>query len=158
MDDFKDDEITNVDGLRAWTFRVDGKPMGWQRAGRSGATYFTQKETAAAQRMVRRAARAAGVEVIDGAVNMQCLALFALPEKMAASSKAADKEEISQRMSGNRWHLQKPDDDNIGKLVRDALNGVAYHDDAQVCGGGGVVKRWTDGAPSLTITITELPR
>ena len=40
-----------------------------------------------------------------------------------------------RRRDGNSHaDLQKPDSDNIAKLVLDALNGVAYEDDSQVVG------------------------
>ena len=32
-----------------------------------------------------------------------------------------------------KWHVFKPDSDNLAKGVKDALNGIAYVDDAQVC-------------------------
>lgn len=31
------------------------------------------------------------------------------------------------------WHDRRPDTDNLAKSVMDALSGVAWHDDAQVC-------------------------
>jgi Holliday junction resolvase RusA-like endonuclease len=31
------------------------------------------------------------------------------------------------------WRDQKPDADNLTKTVMDAMNGVAWRDDAQVC-------------------------
>ena len=31
------------------------------------------------------------------------------------------------------WHTSKPDMDNLEKSVLDALNGIAYKDDSQVC-------------------------
>jgi Holliday junction resolvase RusA-like endonuclease len=31
------------------------------------------------------------------------------------------------------WHTSKPDIDNIQKGLKDALNGVAYIDDSQIC-------------------------
>jgi Holliday junction resolvase RusA-like endonuclease len=33
---------------------------------------------------------------------------------------------------GSYVHTQKPDIDNLAKLATDALNGLAYHDDAQI--------------------------
>lgn len=33
------------------------------------------------------------------------------------------------------WPHVKPDDDNLRKLVLDAMNGTFWHDDAQICGG-----------------------
>ena len=31
------------------------------------------------------------------------------------------------------WHISRPDGDNLAKSIKDALNGVAYRDDSQVC-------------------------
>lgn len=59
------------------------------------------------------------------------------------------------REDAPRWHAQRPDTDNLVKLVKDALNGVAWHDDAQVS----VVrasKRWTTGDGHTRLTITRL--
>jgi Holliday junction resolvase RusA-like endonuclease len=46
----------------------------------------------------------------------------------------------------------KPDFDNIAKLVSDALNGIAYKDDSQICYGV-VQKRWADVAETV-VTVT----
>lgn len=32
-----------------------------------------------------------------------------------------------------KWHTSKPDLDNLEKGIKDALNGIAYKDDSQVC-------------------------
>ena len=32
-----------------------------------------------------------------------------------------------------RWSTKRPDSDNIIKIILDALNGVCYHDNAQIC-------------------------
>ena len=32
-----------------------------------------------------------------------------------------------------KWHISRPDGDNLAKSIKDALNGVAYRDDSQVC-------------------------
>lgn len=32
-----------------------------------------------------------------------------------------------------KWHISRPDADNLSKSIKDALNGVAYKDDSQVC-------------------------
>jgi Holliday junction resolvase RusA-like endonuclease len=52
---------------------------------------------------------------------------------------------------GQLYHTQKPDKDNIEKLIVDALNGFAWADDAQVQGGG--VKRW--GSPARLDIVLE---
>ena len=50
--------------------------------------------------------------------------------------------------------MKKPDWDNVAKAVCDALNGIAYHDDAQIVFGS-VVKVWGD-RPRLEIKIAEV--
>lgn len=52
-------------------------------------------------------------------------AYFAIPQS-AGKKKSADME------SGGIRPTKKPDTDNIAKIVLDALNGLAYHDDSQV--------------------------
>ena len=32
-----------------------------------------------------------------------------------------------------KWHISRPDSDNLVKGIMDALNGIAYRDDSQVC-------------------------
>ena len=38
----------------------------------------------------------------------------------------------AKALSGELRHRSKPDADNIGKLVLDAMNGIVYRDDCQV--------------------------
>lgn len=55
----------------------------------------------------------------------------------------------------NQLCCRKPDNDNILKLVLDALNGVAYKDDTQVvrCS---CEKRWTDSEERIEIDINKI--
>lgn len=46
--------------------------------------------------------------------------------------KSTSKKKQQQMLSGEVLPLKKPDMDNIVKVVADALNGVAYHDDTQI--------------------------
>lgn len=45
------------------------------------------------------------------------------------------------RMRESEFHSCKPDDDNILKSFQDALNGIAWHDDSQICDLH-LTKRW----------------
>lgn len=38
-----------------------------------------------------------------------------------------------KKRENTTWHTSRPDSDNLLKGVKDALNGIAYIDDAQVC-------------------------
>ncbi len=46
--------------------------------------------------------------------------------------KSATKRTRNGMEAGEIYPTVKPDWDNVGKIVCDALNGIAYHDDAQV--------------------------
>lgn len=53
--------------------------------------------------------------------------------------------------------VTKPDMDNCYKLVKDALNGVLWNDDAQVC--AGFIQKWHgagDESPHVMVTVIEL--
>ena len=55
------------------------------------------------------------------------------------------------------FHSSKPDRDNLDKAVMDALKGLAWIDDSQVC--QGEIQKWIaagDEQPHALILITEL--
>lgn len=60
-------------------------------------------------------------------------------------------------MEGNKLKPVKvPDWDNIGKIICDSLNGLAYHDDAQIVEGT-VIKRYASGTePMVEVEISEV--
>ena len=62
----------------------------------------------------------------DKPVNVEILACFDLPE----SYPKRVKEELEEK--GFLPHLKKPDWDNVGKTVSDALNGLAWDDDSLI--------------------------
>jgi len=54
--------------------------------------------------------------------------------------------------------VTKPDRDNLDKLVMDALKGVLWVDDNQVCAGS--IEKWHaagDESPHVLIIVTEIP-
>lgn len=63
---------------------------------------------------------------IDGvAVRMEIIARFSIP-------KSTSKRKARAMEAGEIYPAKKPDCDNIIKIVCDALNGIAYKDDAQI--------------------------
>ena len=55
------------------------------------------------------------------------------------------------------FHAKKPDRDNLDKAVMDALKGLAWNDDAQICQGS--IEKWIAGGdeqPHVSIRIREL--
>ncbi len=79
----------------------------------------------------------------SGAISMKLIFQFAKPKSW--SKKKRDKA---------FWHTQKPDSDNLAKAVKDALNGVAYADDSQVCEMQ-IIKIWGD-TDKVVIELDEI--
>ena len=109
------------------TFVVPGKPSAWQRAQKFGKRHFTLPAMAAAQAAIAAAAsrriRAPFGPDYTGPVEIEVTAIFEIPKTRRKGKNAL--------YVGDR-HLQKPDASNVEKQVEDSLNGIAYHDDAQV--------------------------
>lgn len=55
-----------------------------------------------------------------------------------------------------RYHVKKPDLCKLIRAVEDALTGIVWRDDSQICRYGRMSKRWSiDGMASALITIYE---
>ena len=109
-------------------FSVPGKPQakGRPRFSRGGYAY-TPKETATYENMVRLAyMQQCGEQKLSGMIGADIEAVFAIP-------KSTPKRNVPLMQAGMLLYAKKPDCDNLAKSVLDALNGVAFHDDSQVC-------------------------
>lgn len=138
-------------------FTIDGRPTPWARAGGNygadgrGARRFTPHKQRKAMVAVQKAYQAATVgrnaPMLTGALKLEVLCVYAIPASWTKRMKAA-----AER--GLVWKTSTPDCDNLGKLVADALNGLAFSDDAIVAVLS-VAKRY--GAPERSvIRLTEL--
>lgn len=120
-------------------FTIIGKPVPWARMGRNKDTYFQKPKQAAAKQAVGLACKAAmrkeGVTMAQKGypVTVRVHAVYKLPDRLPKGD--------TRRMGDP--HAIKPDCDNLLKLVKDALSGVAYEDDAQVFTAY-VWKQWSD--------------
>lgn len=65
-----------------------------------------------------------GVEPLDGPLHLSLKIHFRHPPSWSGA-----------RQARTYWHTSKPDADNLLKIVCDALNGLAYRDDAAICTG-----------------------
>ena len=70
--------------------------------------------------------------------------------------KNTSKKKISEMLKGMIYHTKRPDIDNLVKSVFDALNGLAYYDDSQICKLT-VCKLYSE-LPRVEITITEVKK
>lgn len=106
-------------------FSVPGKPQGKGRPRftRSGHTY-TPDRTAEYEERVKLAYKQAGAGKLSGFVSADICTVFAVPKSYTKAQRAA--------ALNASFAPKKPDCDNIAKIILDALNGMAYDDDAQV--------------------------
>jgi len=107
-------------------FSVPGTPKAQPRAkattigGR--ARMYTPKSADAFKASVALAAQQAGVKPSEGAVGIALYFVFPRPKNKVWKT----------RLMLTEYHTKKPDLDNLAKAVMDALDGIAWRDDAQV--------------------------
>ena len=124
-----------------WT-AVHGKDR--PRSTRSGH-HYTPKRTMTAEARIEAAYREAhpGRAPHTGPVTMLVDAYYPIPSS-APKWRAL--------LLPGTAHCQKPDWDNLGKLVSDGLNGVAYIDDKQVYWAT-VTRRYSSSASGIHVTL-----
>ena len=137
------------------SFQVPGKPQGKARA----RTYYnanarkhvstTPDNTVLYENFIKeRFLQVAGGFYLEAGkpVTLRIVARFLPP-------KSKSKKVQQQMVDGEILPLKKPDMDNIIKVVADALNGVAYHDDTQIV--MVIAKKAYSALEGLDITVEE---
>lgn len=97
-----------------------------------------------------RAARAAQ-PLIEGAVFLELEFTFLRPKGHFGTGGNA----TTLKRSAPAYHVQRPDIDKLKRAVMDALSGVVWRDDSQVCQGS-QRKVWGDCA-GVRVEVLELP-
>lgn len=109
-------------------FSVPGAPVAKARPRftKNGHAY-TPDKTRSYEAIVKLCAMKAmkGKKLLTGAILLSVTAFFPIPKYFTKAIR-------EKAMSGELWHQKKPDWDNVGKIVSDALNGVVFSDDAKV--------------------------
>lgn len=138
-------------------FTVPGHPQGKARARtvrnhRTGRSIsYTPPKTANYEMLIRQCFLAApGKRYYDAGIDLSIdiVAFFQIPKK-------APKYKRDQYANNDIRPTYKPDVDNIAKVVCDALNGVAYRDDAQIVDIH-VSKRYTELDPRVHVSISKI--
>ena len=120
--------------MRTITFTIPGEPQGKQRprsAFRGGRVHtYDPEENAVNEQVVvvmfRQAVRDAGLDWAPCKyAKVQITACYGLPKGKSRAWRA-------DALAGRLYPSRKPDLDNVAKLVLDALNGIAWQDDAGV--------------------------
>jgi Holliday junction resolvase RusA-like endonuclease len=113
---------------------------------------FTDPKAEEGKRAIAWAAKRAwgARRPLTGPCLVRVVAIFAIPPSWPPAVQKAARE-------ARVMHVSDPDLDQLVKQVKDALKGVAYVDDNQVCGYPNSAKRY--GYPERTeITIVALPQ
>lgn len=131
-------------------FSVPGEPVGKARPRftKSGHAY-TPAKTRVYESIVKGEASIAmrWKKQLTGAISLSVRAFFPIPKYFTRSIR-------EKALSGELYHQKKPDWDNVGKIISDALNGVVYADDAIVARAE-VVKLYSDN-PRVEICVKQL--
>ena len=111
-------------------FDVPGEPFAKQRprATRKGRflTIYTPRETKLYEAKVRKEYdKIYHDQYLDGDLTVEIEGIFGIPKSVGKNK--------AMLMEDNQIpHNKKPDCDNMAKICLDALNGIAYPDDAQI--------------------------
>lgn len=108
-------------------FTIPGDVVPWARAG-GGKTVvkFTPKRQRDYMGMIRAEAHRqmkAFPGPLTGPLQLKIAAVYLWPKSTTKARMAA---------ADGAWKITKPDSDNITKIIKDALNTIAYVDDAQI--------------------------
>ncbi len=128
---------------------IPGPPCAKQRPRmtKQGHTY-TPKETINAETLIKQLYITEHFnKQLNGALELSVFAYFPIP-------KSANKKQREAMLKGDIRPTKKPDWDNVGKLVSDALNGLAYHDDSSIVAAH--VYKWYSDKPRVEVEIQEI--
>jgi Holliday junction resolvase RusA-like endonuclease len=103
------------------TFTIPGVPVAKARARVVDGRAYTPEKTRAAESEVQFYATASHVPLIEsGPIWLALVFVFPWPKSWPKKRRP-------------QFHTVKPDASNLLKLVEDALNGICWRDDSQVC-------------------------
>lgn len=131
-------------------FMVLGDPKGkerpkFARRGRFVHTY-TPKQTVDYERRVKESyVEECGDYCLEGPIEARITGIFKVPKSVSKKKR--------QELIGD-YYLSKPDADNIGKVVLDPLNTVAFEDDKQVCDLS--VTKYYGEIPRVVVELEEI--
>ena len=83
----------------------------------------------------------------DAMLDVRIFAYYPIP-------KSASKRKRQAMLDKKIRPTKKPDWDNVGKVICDSLNGIAYRDDAQVV--DSMVRKFYGEDPKVVVTIEEI--
>lgn len=126
---------------------IPGEPCAKQRPRLGKRHTYTPEKTVNYETLVKQLFITQQHERLEGALKMTVNAFFSIP-------KSASKKNREKMLRGEIRPTKRPDWDNIGKIVSDALNAIAYRDDSQIV--DATVRKWYSDTSRVEVEITEL--
>lgn len=115
---------------------VVGKIRGKARPRICKGHAFTPKDTVEYEKLVRDCYKQQDGRYLEGSIKALIIAYYKIP-------KSYSKKRVQVIRDGLEKPTKKPDADNIGKIILDSLNGIAYKDDSQIIELS-IIKRYTE--------------
>lgn len=109
------------------SFEVKGKPIGKGRPRLGKYGTYTPEKTKSYEALVKYIFinEFKNFKPFTGYIEANITAIFEVP-------KSYSKKKTKELLDGHNNYDNKPDLDNIAKIILDSLNGLAYKDDSQV--------------------------
>ena len=83
----------------------------------------------------------------DAMLDVRVMAYYTIPKSISKKKRQA-------MLDHKVRPTKKPDFDNIGKVICDSLNGIAYRDDAQIV--DAQVRKFYSDTPRVVVVITDI--
>ncbi len=131
---------------------IPGEPKGKARPkfSRKNQRVYTPSDTVNYENLIKYLYKEAyGNEIFpkDAPLDMRIMAFLGVPASDSLKIRA-------KKLCGWIRPTKKPDWDNIGKIVADALNKVAFYDDAQIV--DSQIRKFYSDNPRVEITILHI--
>jgi len=129
-------------------FTVEGQPTAKARPRFNGKRCYTPQKTANYEELVKWCYGLGNNEKYETEpVECEIKAYYYIP-------KATSKKNRKLMLKNKIRPTKKPDCDNVSKIILDALNGLAYHDDSQVV--KLTIEKLYGEVPRVEVVIKEL--
>jgi Holliday junction resolvase RusA-like endonuclease len=127
---------------------IPGQPMGKQRPRFSNGRVYTPTATVNYETLIRELYIIGNYgKQLEGQLAISVNAYFPI-------AKSASKKDREGMISGEIRPMKKPDWDNVGKIISDSLNGLAYRDDCDIVSAR--VEKWYSLEPRVEVEIQEI--
>lgn len=127
---------------------VTGKIRGKARPRVCRGHAFTPKDTVQYEKLVRACYKEQDGRYLEGSIKALIIAYYKIP-------KSYTKKRVQAIRDGLEKPTKKPDADNIGKIILDSLNDIAYRDDSQIVELS-VIKRYTEELERVEFELNEI--